>query len=136
MTQQQIVDPTDVAVVDPTPTPTLTLTTCNPRYSASQRLVVHAALVASYLTHPKASAVSTTVDRHRAAPVESAPTKDWLAASLWGVLVAALITAVWVAARRTRRGARATVIVGGLVGWLVVVFFFFQSIAPLLPASF
>ena len=65
MTQQQIVDPTDVAVVDPTPTPTLTLTTCNPRYSASQRLVVHAALVASYLTHPKASAVSTTVDRHR-----------------------------------------------------------------------
>ena len=136
MTQQQIVDPTDVAVVDPTPTPTLTLTTCNPRYSASQRLVVHAALVASYLAHPKPSAVSTTVDRHRTTPVESAPTKDWLAASLWGVLVAALITAVWVAARRTRRGARATVIVGGLLGWLVVVFFFFQSIAPLLPASF
>jgi sortase A len=137
MTQQLVVSPTDVAVVDPTPSPTITLTTCNPRYSASQRLVVHAALVASFLAHPKASSVSTTVDRHRAtAPVESAPGKDWLAASLWGVLVAALITAVWMAARRTRRGARAGVLVAGLLGWLVVVFFFFQSIAPLLPASF
>ena len=32
--------PTDVAVLDPTGTDQLTLTTCNPRYSASQRLVV------------------------------------------------------------------------------------------------
>jgi sortase A len=135
MIQQQVVLPTDVAVVDPTPEPEITLTTCNPRYSASQRLVVHAVLVASALAHPDPSVVAATVARHRA-PVESAPSKNWLAASLWGVAVAALITGVWVAARRTRRGTRASVIVGGVLGWLVVVFFFFQSVAPLLPASF
>jgi sortase A len=135
MTQQLVVSPTDVAVVDPTPTPTLILTTCNPRYSASQRLVVHAALVASYLAHPKPSAVTATVNRHET-PVESAPNKNWLAASLWAVAVIIVITAVWIAARRTRRGRRAAVLVLGVLGWLVVVFFFFQSVAPLLPASF
>jgi cytochrome c-type biogenesis protein CcmH/NrfF len=97
--------------------------------------VVHAVLVASALAHPDPAAVAATVTRH-STPVETAPSKDWLAASLWGVAVAALITGVWVAARRTRRGARASVIVGGAVAWLVVVFFFFQSVAPLLPASF
>ncbi len=136
MTQAEVVSPTDVAVVDPTPTPQLTLTTCNPRYSASQRLVVHAALVASALAHPKPSAVTATVTRHRTAPAVDAPSKDWLAASLWGAAVAALITGVWIAARRTRSGTRASVIVVGVLAWLVVVFFFFQSVAPLLPASF
>jgi len=48
----QAVAPTDVAVVAPTPTPMLTLTTCNPRYSASQRLVVQAKLVADVLAGP------------------------------------------------------------------------------------
>lgn len=38
----QAVNPGDVAVTDPTPGVRLTLTTCNPPYSASQRLVVQA----------------------------------------------------------------------------------------------
>jgi sortase A len=136
MTQSVVVSPTDVAVVDPTPTPELTLTTCNPRYSAAQRLVVHAALVASALTHPKPSAVTATITRHKTEPPPAPPGKDWLAASLWGAGVAAFITGVWIAARRTRRKTRASVIVVGVLAWLVVVFFFFQSVAPLLPASF
>jgi sortase A len=45
VTSNQAVSPSDVAVVAPTATPVLTLTTCNPRYSASQRLVVQAALI-------------------------------------------------------------------------------------------
>ena len=40
----EIVSPTDNAVLDSATTPELTLTTCNPRYSASQRLVVVALL--------------------------------------------------------------------------------------------
>ena len=44
VTQQLIVTPKDVFVLDPTPNATLTLTTCNPKYSASQRLVVQAVL--------------------------------------------------------------------------------------------
>jgi sortase A len=44
VTTQFVVPPSDGAVLNPTPTPSLTLTTCNPRYSATQRLIVQAAL--------------------------------------------------------------------------------------------
>lgn len=40
-----VVAPTDFSVVAPTPGPRLTLTTCHPKGSASQRLIVRAALV-------------------------------------------------------------------------------------------
>jgi sortase A len=132
VTASLVVSPTDVSVVDQTLTPTLTLTTCNPRYSASQRLVVHAALVASALTHAKAVPVAPT-HRHAAS---STPAHDWAAAIVWGVVVAALTTALWIGYRRTRRGQRAALTGFGLLGWLVVVFFFFEAVAPLLPASY
>lgn len=49
---REIVQPTDVAVIDPVPnhpdvTPTLaymTMTTCHPKYSASQRMIIHAVI--------------------------------------------------------------------------------------------
>jgi len=47
------VSPDDVAVVGPTPgRATLTLTTCTPRYSAAQRLVVKAVLVPGSIRRP------------------------------------------------------------------------------------
>jgi sortase A len=134
VTSSMAVLPTDVAVVDPTPTPTLTLTTCNPRYSASQRLVVHAALVASVLAHSKVAPVAPPASPTRA--VQTTPQHDWLAAIVWAVGVIALTTAIWIGARRTRRGWRWLEIGVGVGVWLVVVFFFFQSVAPLLPASY
>jgi sortase A len=39
-----IVSPTDVWVTDPKPGAWLTLTTCNPKYSAAQRMIVQAEL--------------------------------------------------------------------------------------------
>jgi sortase A len=45
VTTHFIVPPTDGAVLNPTTVPSLTLTTCNPRYSATSRLIVRAALV-------------------------------------------------------------------------------------------
>lgn len=134
VTGSQVVLPTDVAVVDPTPTPQLTLTTCNPRYSASQRLVVHALLVASELAHPTSTPVAVTT-RH-GKPAAPAPTKQWAPAILWGVAVAALATAIWFVGLRTHRGQRALAVGAGTVVWLVVAFFFFQAVAPLLPASY
>ncbi len=138
------VSPNDVSVVDATTSPELTLTTCTPRYSASQRLVVHATLVASTLAHPTTPASGSGSAKGGKSPTSTelqaelaaTPTKSWALATLWGVGVAAIIIAVWVFARRTRRGVRALVIVGGLAVWLVVVFGFFQSVAPLLPASY
>jgi len=138
VTGSQAVDPTDVAVVAPTPTPVLTLTTCNPRYSASQRLVVQASLVADVLTGTTASASATTPPGHTA-PVDSAPVAvqgHWWQAILWGVAVAALITGIWVLALRLRGRRRAAVLVVGLTAWLGVVYLFFGALAPLLPASY
>jgi sortase A len=43
----KVVDPSATWVIDPTPTPSVTLTTCNPRFSASQRLIVRGTLVAT-----------------------------------------------------------------------------------------
>ncbi len=42
--RQWVVAPTDVGVLNPTPGSELTLTTCNPRFEATSRLVVRAAL--------------------------------------------------------------------------------------------
>lgn len=42
VTRQLIIQPSEGWVLDPTRRPTLVLTTCNPRFSASQRLVVFA----------------------------------------------------------------------------------------------
>jgi sortase A len=142
VTSSQSVLPSDVSVVDQTLTPTLTLTTCTPRYSASQRLVVHARLVASILAGhtKKAPARAGSAGAGGAAPsvatVPSTATRDWTAAILWGVAVAALITGLWIGARRTRKGQKVALITGGSLVGLAVVFFFFQAVAPLLPASY
>jgi len=136
----QAVAPTDVAVVAPTPTPMLTLTTCNPRYSASQRLVVQAKLVADVLAGPAKPATPPTT-RSGHGPVTPASTDasvqgSWLWAIVWGVVVAALAFAVWALVLRWRGSRRVAVAIGGTLVWLVVVYLFFGALAPLLPASF
>jgi sortase A len=136
------VDPTDVAVVAPTTTPMLTLTTCTPRYSASQRLVVQAVLVSDVLTGTKAPPTiargtgpgqgRTTTALAGSAVVQ----KDWWATVGWGLAVIALVVGVWVLALRLHGGRRAAAVVGGTLAWLGAVFLFFGALAPLLPASF
>ncbi|MGL1311215.1 sortase domain-containing protein, partial [Vibrio parahaemolyticus] len=49
-----VVAPSDVAVLDPTATATLTLTTCNPRFSATSRLIVKAKLISQSAPVPAA----------------------------------------------------------------------------------
>lgn len=140
VTGSEAVPPTDVSVVDPTRRPMLTLTTCNPRFSASQRLVVHAVLVGSIIATTRPHAARTVT--HDPAPVSSAadtsatPPHDWTAAILWGLLVAALTIVVWAWERRVHGLRRVAVSVGGVLVWLVAVFFFFEVVAPLLPASY
>jgi len=57
VTRQWVVAPSDVGVLSPTPGAQLTLTTCNPRFEATSRLVVRAALVRGL---GQAAAVPTT----------------------------------------------------------------------------
>jgi sortase A len=46
VTGTQIVTPTDLWVIDPTPKPTVTLIACHPKHSAAQRIVVKGDLIA------------------------------------------------------------------------------------------
>jgi sortase A len=129
----QAVAPTDVSVTDATVLPTLTLTTCNPRYSATQRLVVQARLTSDVLSGASAHTPATATTVHP----DSAPVSgSWWVAILWGVAVAAIVTAVWVLALRTTGRRRVLVVGVGTVLWLGVVFVFFGALAPLLPASY
>ncbi len=132
----QSVSPSDVAVADPTATPTLTLTTCTPRYSASQRLVVQAHLVSDVLSHAPASSRHVTPTSDSTDGTGATVSGSWSTAIAWGIAVAALVTAVWVLALRTRGRRRVLVVSVGTVVGLVVVFLFFGALAPLLPASF
>ena len=136
VTSSQAVDPSDVAVVAPTPNPMLTLTTCTPRYSASQRLVVQAVLVADVLT--RASAPATTSGHHpvTAQLADTPIRKDWWAAIGWGIAVVALVIGLWILAGRLHGKRKAPLVIGGIVLWLGVVYLFFGALAPLLPASF
>ncbi len=137
VTTAVIVSPDDTSVVDNTATAELTLTTCNPRFSASQRLVVHAAL---------AGRAAPTAPPPKAAPRSESPSStndlaggqgDWTPALEQGLLTALVISAVFLVARRRRTRAQrwSVYAVGGVVS-LVVLFFFFGAVSPLLPASF
>jgi sortase A len=137
VTQTLVVSPNDTAVVDNTTTPELTLTTCNPRFSASQRLVVHAAL----RTRPAPSAVPPKAAPHAESPAATNDLAggqgDWTPALEQGLLSAFVITAVFVVARRRRTRPQRFIVytVGGALS-LVALFFFFGAVSPLLPASF
>jgi sortase A len=122
-----VVDPSDIAVLNPTPTPTLTLTTCNPRFSASTRIVVQAHLVT-----PVAAAAPII---KRVSPPRSLDTGQggWLAALLWGLACLALGILTWLAWRKWRKW---WVLVVGILGLLVLLFFFFGALNPLLPQGY
>lgn len=137
VTQQLLVSPSDISVVSATTTPELTLTTCNPRFSASQRLVVHAVLQQppATLQQPAAPAPLPTTRRTtvRAAGLAGGE-GGWGGAAAWGAGCLALAILIWLIARRTRR--RWVTYAIGVLPFLLLLFFFFANVSPLLPASF
>ncbi len=144
VTTTQVVSPSDTAVVDNTSTPQLTLTTCNPRFSASTRLVVHARLTTAPAptalppkapprsrTHPGTGASASAND------LAGGSQDDLTPVIALGLLSAVVITVMFVVARRRRRRTQRWLVyaVGGAAS-LVALFFFFGAVSPLLPASF
>ncbi|MBW8824773.1 MAG: class E sortase, partial [Acidobacteria bacterium] len=129
--RREIVRPDDVAVVAPTAGSRLTLTTCNPRFSARQRLVVSAALVGDPAqsaprppTPPTSVVASEALGGSRGARVPSL---------LWGLAATAVALGAWAAGRAWRPWPAYLL---GLLPFLAVLYVFFENVSRLLPTNF
>jgi len=141
--ETKVVKPTELSVLNPTPDNRLTLTTCNPRFSASQRLVVVSDLIGPAAPPPT---TTTTV-----APPAGSPTPTTLPALntfegglsgkgeakgpaiAWGLLAASIWLLAWAASRKWRKWLSYFI---AAPFFLVVLFVFFENFARLLPANF
>jgi len=132
VTSSQSVLPSDVSVVDQTLTPTLTLTTCTPRYSAAQRLVVVARLVSP----PAPASAPPRPSEGVVAPVDPARQPgSWLRLGLWALACLALVGLVVAARHRGRRRAWPTLVVAVPVA-VVLLWFLFGAVNAVLPATY
>ena len=130
-----VVKPTEVAVLNPTTDNRLTLTTCNPKYSARQRLIVVSHLVGEPPAPPPVAAGEPA----RPAPRPTAPDAGLSGESaarrptlVWGAIVAGVAFLIWLLGRLWRRWP---VYLVGTPVFLVVLFIFFENVSRLLPAN-
>ena len=130
-------------MVGPTPDAQLTLTTCNPRFSARERLVIHASLVVQKSTR-RAKTVplaGRAADEHqegrdRASSLQeslSGDTSSRVPSVVWGVVTLLVGALWWWLYRRWRHPATW---LAGVAPFLIVLFVFYVYFERLLPANF
>ncbi len=138
----EIVAPTQVEVVEDKGDDRLTLTSCNPKYSARQRIVVSAALVQPPAPTPPTVPPTTVVDSPTApAPPTTAPTLDRIdvargplgPAIWWGAVVLAVWLFFYALSRRWRRWPAYLI---GAPCFGIALFVFFGAVANTLPTNF
>jgi len=138
VTSSKSVSPSDVAVLDPSSSPELTLTTCTPRFTATQRLVVVARLVGAVDPRPptpapaSAPGVSSIQGADAVGGTLSGRSTSRTPAVLWGLAAAAVWVLAWAISRRWRRWGAYALLAPVFV---VCLFFFFESFARFLPAN-
>lgn len=132
------VNPDDVAVLDPTRSARLTLTTCTPRFTAEQRLVVVARLVGAVDPHPprlpvptSTGAVSFGAPDTVVGSLSGQPASDRPAVA-WGLVCAAVWLAAWAIGHRWRRWI---VYMIATPVFLACLFIFFENFARFVPAN-
>jgi hypothetical protein len=142
VTQNIVVAPTEVSVVGPTPDAQLTLTTCNPKLSARERLVIHSKLVVEKSTPARATlpikVVQPTSATERATRESlqdslSGDTSSRTPSYLWGFITVLLGTIWWWFYRRWRHPLTW---LAGIAPFLIVLFVFYVYLERLLPANF
>ncbi len=131
--QQLIVSPKEVFVLDPTPNATLTLTTCNPKYSASTRLVVQATLDKDRSAKPVKPPPQPVASRASLDDALSGRGEPRLPTVWWGLLVAAIGGLWWLVFHRYHRW---TTWFMGVIPFAVVLFVFYYHLERLLPANY
>lgn len=148
VTASQVVAPTNVSVLGATPVPTLTLTTCNPRYSATQRLVVTAVLAKSVTSSsfPTSSTPTTTTTARAPSPPKTLAGEGGVSGPstagevgqgvLWGVLALALAVGAVIGWRRLGRPWAWVIVVLGTPAVLAVLLVCFQHVSLSLPETF
>lgn len=129
----------------------LTLTSCHPRYSARQRIIVGAELVGQPAP-PTPRPATDDVDDGTTIPGDDEPTEpeaplafegDGLSGERapaapaigWALLCAAIWLGAWAVGRRRPR-LRWPAYVVGVLPFLVALFFFFEEFSRLLPANY
>jgi sortase A len=133
-----IVKPTDAYILEQGTDNRLTLMACNPKYSAAQRIVVTATLTsppAPPTPIPVYEGVTTDASIDALAGGDQSARPEAIA---WSLAAIAAWFATWFLARRVR-GPRWTKWLVYLVGTPIVLlflFFAYENIARLLPASF
>ena len=138
VTGSRVVSPTDTTVLNNTPTATLTLTTCNPRFSATSRLIVSANLQGSSLPAPAGISHNGNAFPDQAAGAHTLTAGDageWPAVILLGAAVLLGWVLVRLVINRTRRGKRAAAYVIGIAVLLVPLWFLCGAVVRLLPST-
>lgn len=135
--RKTVVRPNQVEVLDPTEEARLTLTTCNPRFSAAERLIVSAVLTGEPAPAPPPSAVppptgELAAERELEGAGLAGDPSARLPAALWGAAAAAVWLAITFVAHRWRRLPTYLL---GLPVVLVVLFLCFENVARLFPAN-
>jgi sortase A len=130
----QVVSPGDTSVIKNAFGDFLTLTTCNPRFSASTRLIVTGQLAHSQL-FPNAGLPAGNAGKLQSNGLAGDSNGQVSDAWWWGFVFLALGAGVLYAASRFRT-RRWWIYGGGTVIELVVLYVFFTAVTPLLPASF
>ena len=133
------VKPTDYYVVNNTRDAQLTLTSCNPRYSAAQRIVIKAKLVRKESDKPHKP--PTRIDGHRILPPKPSQLSTALEGQansvkpsvLFGFIVAFVGLLWWWAFRRWRHPFTWLI---GVVPFLIVLFPFYVYLERALPNGY
>ncbi len=142
MTQQLIVQPTDLAVVADTPDAELTLTSCNPKGSAAQRIVIKAKLdveKSSPPALPRPIPATVGTGKSRATPQDglaqglSGQTRSLLPSIFWGIFALIVGLGWWWSFRRWRHPATWFI---GILPFLIALFPFYVYLERALPAGY
>jgi sortase A len=142
----EVVKPGQTEVLDATAEGRLTLTTCHPRYSSRERLIVSAVLVTDPAPAPEPAddgpgggggdgggddpVLLDDPAGLSGDPAARGPTV------LWAAITAVVALAVWLLARRGRSWRRWRVYLAGAVPVGLALFVCFEHVSRLLPANF